>query len=656
MATYGNESIQALKGADRVRKRPAVIFGSDGVDGCAQSIFEIVSNSLDEARDGHGDKVIVSKQKDESYTVEDFGRGMPVDWNPKEKEYNWKLLFCEMYAGGKYGKNGANYSFSLGLNGLGLCATQYASEWMKADIYRDKTHFHLEFKKGSNIGGLQSEPYSGKRTGSIVTWKPDNEVFTDIHVSSEFFKDTLKRQAVVNPGVHIEFKDFSSGKEEQNEYFYENGVADYVKEIANEDEITNVCTFTGTGVGKDREDQKEYQVVMNVAFCFSNKAQMLEYYHNSSWLEHGGSPDTAVKNAFVYSVDSYIKQKSLYKGNESKISFQDIQDCLILVSSCFSENASYENQTKKAINNKGVAKAMTDFLRTKLETYFIENPTDAGKIAEQVLVNKRSREHAEKARATIKKAMSIQSDMANRVEKFVDCRCKDAAKRELFIVEGDSALGSVKLGRDAEYQAIMPIRGKILNCLKADYERVFKSQIITDLVRVIGCGVELGGKYKSKDISTFNMDNCKFNKIIFCTDADVDGLAIQCLLSVMFYRLMPSLIKEGKVYIVESPLYEITTKDDTYFAFNETERRDILKKIGKQKYNIQRSKGLGENEPEMMWKTTMNPETRRLRKLTFENAESIAETYDLFMGDDLDGRKSYIAAHGSEYMDDLDIQ
>jgi DNA gyrase subunit B len=298
---------------------------------------------------------------------------------------------------------------------------------------------------------------------------------------------------------------------------------------------------------------------------------------------------------------------------------------------------------------------MTDFLRAQLETYFIEKPAEAGKIADQVLINKRSREHAEKTRATIKKALSIQSDMANRVEKFVDCRSKDPEKRELFIVEGDSALGSVKLGRDADFQAIMPVRGKILNCLKADYERIFKSQIITDLVRVLGCGVELGGKYKSKDISTFNIDNCRFKKIIFCTDADVDGLAIQCLLSVMFYRLMPSLIREGYVYIVESPLYEITTKDNTYFAFDEVERREILKKIGRQKYTIQRSKGLGENEPEMMWKTTMNPETRRLRCLTFENAQQVAETYDLFMGDDLEGRKNYIAEHGSEYMDDLDI-
>lgn len=660
MKTYNNESIKALKGADRVRLRPQVIFGSDGLEGCAHAVFEIVSNAIDEARAGYGRVINVTKYEDGSVKVEDFGRGMPVDWNTNENRYNWELLFCELYAGGKYEKNEENYEYALGLNGLGLCATQYSSEWMHADIYRDGYHYHLDFEKGENIGGMQKLPYGGKRTGSVIHWKPDSEVFTDINIPSDYYRDTLKRQAVINKGIVINFIDETeivpdTGRIRKDSWVYNEGLIGYINELSNEDSITPVREFASEAVTKDREDQTPYKVKMNCAFCFSNTVQQLEYYHNSSWLEYGGSPDQAVKTAFVSAIDSYIKTKGLYKSGETKINFSDIQDCLLYVSSSFSSVTSYENQTKKAINNKGITKVMTDFLKRNLETYFIEHPDEAGKIADQVLVNKRSREHAVKARDTVKKALSIQNTMATRVEKFVDCRCKDPKKRELYIVEGDSALGSVKLGRDAEYQAIMPIRGKILNCLKADYERVFKSQIITDLVRVIGCGVELGGKYKSKDLATFNLDNLKFDKVIFCTDADVDGLAIQCLLSVMFYRLLPTLIEEGKVYIVESPLYEINTKDETYFAFNEKERREILKKIGNKKHTIQRSKGLGENEPEMMWKTTMNPETRRLRQLTFEGAERIAETYDLFMGDDIVGRKAYIANHGHEYMDDLDI-
>lgn len=465
MSKYDNESIRALKGADRVRKRPQVIFGSDGLEGCTHAVFEIVSNAIDEARAGYGRVINITKYKDGSVKVEDFGRGMPVDYNTVEERYNWELLFCELYAGGKYNKGEENYEYALGLNGLGLCATQYSSEWMHADIYRDGYHYHLDFEKGENIGGMVKTPFGGRRTGSVIHWKPDPEVFTDTNVPSDYYRDTLKRQAVVNKGIVINFTDETelvpeTGKIRKDTWVYNEGLTGYIKELTNEENITAVREFTSEAMAKDKDDQEPYRVKMNCAFTFSNNIQTLEYYHNSSWLEYGGSPDQAVKTAFVSAVDAYLKNKGLYKSGEAKINFSDIQDCLVFVSSCFSSVASYENQTKKAINNKGITKVMTDFLKRNLETYFIEHPEEAGKIADQVLVNKRSREHAVKARDTVKKALSIQNTMATRVEKFVDCRCKDPKKRELYIVEGDSALGSVKLGRDAEYQAIMPIRGK----------------------------------------------------------------------------------------------------------------------------------------------------------------------------------------------------
>ena len=656
---YGNESITSLKGADRVRKRPAVIFGSDGVEGCAHSIFEIVSNSIDEARDGHGDTINVTRCKDGSVIVEDFGRGMPVDWNNGEGRYNWELLFCEMYAGGKYGEGEDNYEFSLGLNGLGLCATQYASAWMTADIYRDGCHYHLDFKKGENVGGLQKEPYKGRRTGSIIHWKPDDEVFTDIDVPGSYYKDVLRRQAVVNAGLTLNFtdekeKDPATGKPWKESWCYQNGIADYVQEVAGEDTLTPVFSCESEASGRDREDQPDYKVRMSAAFCFSNKVQLLEYYHNSSWLEHGGSPEHAVRTAFVYQINKYLKDKNLYKKGESAISFQDVQDCLVYVSSSFSTRTSYENQTKKAITNKFVSQAMTDFLKHYLEVYFLEKPEEAQKICQQVLVNKQSREHAEKTRQSIKKTLSTQIDLANRVQKFVDCRTKDASRRELYIVEGDSAMGAVKQSRDSEYQAIMPIRGKILNCLKADYARIFKSDVIVDLVKVMGCGVELGGKH-NKELATFNIDNLRYNKIVICTDADVDGYQIRTLVLTMLYRLTPTLINEGYVYIAESPLYEITTKDHTYFAYTEPEKAAFLKEIGDKKYTIQRSKGLGENDPEMMWLTTMNPESRRLIKVLPTDVEETARVFDLLLGDNLAGRKEHIAQHGAEYLDDLDV-
>ncbi len=651
---YDNESITSLKGADRVRKRPAVIFGSDGMEGCAHSIFEILSNSIDEAREGYGDKIIVTRFKDGSVQVEDFGRGMPVDYNQGEERYNWELLFCEMYAGGKYTAGDDNYEFALGLNGLGLCATQYASAWMTADIYRDGQHYHLDFKKGENVGGLHKEPYKGRRTGSIIRWKPDDEVFTDINVPAEYFRDVMKRQAVVNAGITLILRDETGAEPTEETFYYENGIQDYVQEIAGLDGLTPVVFCESSAVGRDRADQPDYKVKMSAAFCFSNKVQLLEYYHNSSWLEHGGSPDKAVRSAFVSQINAYLKAKNLYKKGESQITFADVQDCLIFVSSSFSTRTSYENQTKKAINNKFVAQAMTDFLKHQLEVYFLEKPEEAQKLCQQVLINKQSREHAEKTRQSIKKTMSSQLDIANRVAKFVDCRSRDASVRELYIVEGDSAMGAVKTSRDSEFQAIMPVRGKILNCLKADYDRIFKSEIITDLIRVMGCGVELGGKSK-KDLATFDLASLRFNKVVICTDADVDGYQIRTLILTMLYRLVPTLIEKGYVYIAESPLYEINTKSKTYFAYTEQEKAGILARIEGEKYTIQRSKGLGENDPEMMWLTTMNPASRRLIQVLPADAEETSRVFDLLLGDNLAGRKEHIALHGAEYLDDLDV-
>ncbi len=653
---YDNESIQSLKGADRVRLRPAVIFGSDGIDGCQHSVFEILSNSIDEAREGRGSEISVTRFLDHSVQVEDHGSGIPVEYNAREERYNWELVFCEMYAGGKYNNSsGANYEYSLGLNGLGLCATQYAAEYMDVDIRRDGFRYTLRFEQGENVGGLQKEPYKKKDTGTLIKWRPDIQVFTDIDISAEYYMDVLKRQAVVNAGVTFHFfNETAPGVFEQTDFYYENGILDHARELAGEDSLTTVQLWQSEKRVKDRADMPEYNTKINVAAAFSNRVHVTEYYHNSSWLEHGGAPDKAVRSAFVSQIDSYLKQNGKYNKSESKITFQDVEDCLIIVISSFSTQTSYENETKKAITNKGIQEAMTEMLRHSLEVYFIENPMDADKIAGQVLVNKRSREDAEKTRLNIKTKLTGKMDMANRVQKFVDCRSKDVNERELFIVEGDSALGSVKQARDSNFQAVMPIRGKILNCLKADYDRIFKSDIITDLIRVLGCGVQVKTK-ANKNLGVFDINNLRWSKIIFCTDADVDGFHIRTQLLTMVYRLTPALLEAGKVYIAESPLYEITAKDETYFAYDEGEKAEFLKKLEGQKYTIQRSKGLGENEAEMMSLTTMNPKTRRLIKVNPGDVEDAARMFDVLLGDDLASRKDYIAEHGAEYTEDLDL-
>ncbi|MBP3886508.1 MAG: DNA topoisomerase [Cellulosilyticum sp.] len=649
---YDNQSISSLKGADRVRLRPGVIFGSDGIEGCQHSVFEILANSIDEFKEGYGNVIRVTLHEDHSITVEDYGRGIPVDYNPSEERYNWELVFCELYAGGKYNNNeGDNYEFSLGLNGLGSCATQYSSEFMNVEVKRDGYIYSLHFEKGENIGGLQKVEANYKHTGSKIHWLPDKDVFTDVNISSEYFHDVLKRQAVVNKNLQFVFED--QIRDEKHVYLYEEGILGYAKEVAGEKNFTNVVFTENETKGRDREDRPEYKLKFEIAFGFCNENNLLEYYHNSSYLEYGGSPDKAVKNAFVYAIDQYLKNEGLYNKDEKKITFVDIQDSLILISNSFSTITSYENQTKKAITNKFIQEAMQDYLKEYLFIYFTENKDEAVKIAKQVLVNKRSREKAERTRINVRKQLSGSIDIGNRIKKFVDCRTKDVTKRELYIVEGDSALGSCKLGRNAEFQGIMPVRGKILNCLKADYDKVFKSDIIVDLLKVLGCGVEISSKH-NKDLNTFDLNNLRWNKIIICTDADVDGYQIRTLILTMLYRLAPTLIKEGRVFIAETPLYEINTKNKTYFAFSDAEKAEILKQI-KTKYTIQRSKGLGENNPDMMWETTMNPETRRLIQVVPENIEEAEEMFDRLLGDNLPARKDFIATEGYRYLELADM-
>lgn len=653
-----NIDLKSLKGPDQVRLRPAVIFGSDSVEGCRHSVFEIISNSIDEAREGFGKRIIITLWADKSITVEDFGRGIPIDFNKSEDKYNWELAFCTLYAGGKYDNNsGENYSFALGLNGLGLCATQFASEYMDVESCNGTWMYSLRFEKGFNVTGDERGFVKSKtdKTGTKIHWKPDLEVFTDIGVGAEYLDDMLRRQAVVNGGVEfLRRVQNELGEFDEKTFLYEDGIFDYLKEVVGDKSLTVPQYWQASRQGKDREDKEEYKLKMNVAFTFSKELHFVEHYHNSSWLEHGGSPDDAMKRAFLSQIDGYLKTNNKYNKGEKSVKWDDIADCLVFISSNFSTQASYANQTKKAVTNVFIKDAMTDWLKHQLEVYFLENPDEAVKIAERVLVNKRSRENAEKVRSTSIANLSAKIDLTNRVDKFVDCRSRDVSRREVYIVEGDSALGSVKLARDAEFQAVIPVRGKILNCLKASYDKIFKSEIITNLIKVLGCGVEVKSK-ANKNLNSFNIDNLRWNKVVICTDADVDGFQIRTLILTMIQELCPTLIERGYVYIAESPLYEINSGQNTYFAYTEAEKTKILGKIGDKKYTIQRSKGLGENDPDMMSLTTMNPDTRRLIKVTPTNAEQTKKMFDVLLGNDLDGRKEFIRENGSRYLEAADI-
>ena len=658
-AAYDDQSIKSLKGAERVRKRPAVIFGSDDLTGCQHSFIEILANSVDEAREGYGDKIIVKKFLDNSIEVEDFGRGVPLGYNEKEKRWNWELVFCELYAGGKYDNNDGNsaYEFSLGLNGLGATATQYSSEYMNVKSYNGKTLSEMNFKSGNPKGTLSVtdiEPKPGaKKKGTIIRWRPDLKVFKEINIPADFFCNTMRRQAFINSGIRFVFEnELTPGKFQKEEFYYENGIADYIAEVSEGQTITSPVLWKIETKGRDREDLPDYKFKAEVTFCFV-KSGRSEYYHNSSFLEYGGAPDKAVRMAFTYAIDKHIKAQNKYGKNDSKISFDDIRDNLAIIINSASTQTSYENQTKKAITNAFIAKSLTEFIKEKLDIYLTENHSSANAIITQVLVNKKAREHAEITSRDIKKKLSGTMDVTNRVEKFVPCQSKDPSVREIYIVEGDSAMSSCKVARSAVFQAIIPVRGKTLNCMKSSYDKIFASDIIVDLLKVIGCGVEV--KAKKGDIATFNYDNLKWSKIIICTDADEDGFQIRTLLLTMFYRLLPTLIEKGKIFIAESPLFEITSGGETYFAYNEQEKNEIIAKIGNKKYTLQRSKGLGENEPDMMWRTTMCPQTRRLIAVTPADAEATAKMFDVLLGDALADRKKFITDHGHRFIKDADI-
>ena len=657
---YGDQSIKSLKGAERVRKRPAVIFGSDGIEGCQHSFIEILANAVDEAREGYGNKIIVKKFRDLSLEVEDFGRGVPLGYNEKEKRWNWELVYCELYAGGKYDNNEGNaaYQFSLGLNGLGAAATQYASAWMNVRSYNGATLSEMRFQRGEPKGKLSVRDLNDKDTkkrGTVIRWLPDLDVFTENDSPVTFLAATLRRQALVNAGLRFILEvEGENGKTERTEFYYENGISDYLSEVTEGIAMTAPVLWKLETKGKDRDDLPEYKLKAEIAFCFA-KSGTVEYYHNSSFLEYGGAPDKAVRTAFVAAIDQHIKKVGKYGKNDGKISFQDIADNLSVIVNSASTQTSYENQTKKAITNKFIGKALTDFLKTNLEIYLTENQTSADVIVNQVLLNKKARESAEHTKLDIKKKLAGSSmDVANRVEKFVPCHSKDPELREVYIVEGDSAMSSCKTGRNAEFQAIIPVRGKTLNCMKSSEEKIFQSDVIVDLLRVIGCGVELRSK-RQGDLPTFDYNALKWSKIIICTDADEDGFQIRTLLLTMFYRLLPTLIERGKIFIAESPLFEITSGGETYFAYNEPEKAEILKQLGSKKYTIQRSKGLGENEPEMMWRTTMCPQTRRLIAVSPADKEETLKMFEVLLGDAIAERKRFITEYGPLYVKDADI-
>lgn len=635
---YNNESIRKLTDLEAVRTRVSVYAGSADREGAFTTVEEIISNSVDEFKEGYGDTIYVTYHEDGRITVKDNGRGLPMDWNEGEQEHNYKLLLFTLNAGGKY--DSTHYGYSIGLNGIGASLATMSSEVAKVTSVRDGYVYEIEAAKGEPTGALsRTKNADNIPTGTTITWRPDLDVFDEVDFSDKWFTSYIKRQAIVNKGLQIVY---TNQQGEVSEYHYEKGIVDYIEEVTGDTAFTSSSYLeTDDMYGRDRKDRDDYKAKFEVAYTFSNDTPLMESYHNSSYLSEGGSPHNAIKSAFVHVIDRYIKENDGYKKKEKKISFEDIEDSLVIVANTYSTETQYKNQTKKAISNKFIQSKLNEILRENLHVFMIEHPLDAEKIAQQVLINKRSKEKAEKTRIDVRKKLNKKpNNITSKVEGYYPPKSKDKDKRILAICEGQSALSSMLDGRDVETYGIYPIRGKTLNTYKASDGQIANNELITDLYSILGCGMELNGKPGSKS-NNFNIDDLQFDKIAIFSDADEDGYgSILPLLLVMFERLSPELLKAGKIYYGQTPKYEVKTLDEEYYAFNDKEYEEVKRKIGDKKYETNYVKGLGELNADGIARC-MRPEGENLLQITIEEDESV-DILKMFMGKDVKQRREII--------------
>lgn len=644
--TYNDDSIKSLKGADRVRLRPGVMFGSDNIKGAFHTFKEILGNSLDEARGGYGKEIEVVYYKDGAISVRDYGRGVPMGWNKAEKRYNWDLVFNELYAGGKY-EDDEVYKFSVGLNGLGAAAVQYVSEYFLVESYHGNTVQKKEFAKGNPIGkDLIEETLEEEKYGTFIKWKIDNEVFRNTNFKFKDFLEYCEGQAHINE-VNFTLTDEKTGEVVRYEG---KGIEHYLREQVG-DNVIEVLQKKEKTEGFEERNQR-YTAVCELCLAITEETESKQlFFHNTATMTTGYHIQ-AVQDA----ISGFFK--ALGKKNGVTIMPYDYNDYLSVLVSSYSNITSFANQTKDGVDNKFIYDLVKKTVSDLLEESVAKGLNSMNVLMENVVNAAIARKKAKELESQERLIRKTTGGKKVKAEKYVDCRSNDPKEKELFILEGDSALGSCKNARDSKFQALLPVRGKTLNCLKAPIEQVLENKVIKDLITTLGCGVDIGG---SEDL--FDINKLQFDKVILTTDGDVDGFQIRVLLYTVFYRLMPELLRKGKVYVAETPLFEIVLggKDGSVFAYSVEEKNKILadlEKKGKKFKKIHRSKGLGENTKEMLWMTTMNPETRRLVPLTMDIVEeNVVKMSNMLFGNDLDNeRKDYIFEMLSEGLVDLEVE
>ncbi|MBI1809629.1 MAG: DNA topoisomerase (ATP-hydrolyzing) subunit B [Gemmatimonadetes bacterium] len=639
-SSYGASDIQVLKGLEAVRKRPGMYIGSTSSRGLHHLVYEVVDNSIDEALAGYCDSVAVTIHADDSITVTDNGRGIPVDIHPVEKIQGVELAMTVLHAGGKFDKH--SYKVSGGLHGVGVSVVNALSETLKVWIKRDGKEHYMDFTRGDTTTKLkQLGTVKGKESGTKIWFKPDAQIFTELVYDFSILASRLRELSFLNKGVMISLKDERAGQEREETYHAKGGLKEFVAYLnANKKVLHNEIVYL---------DAEKDDIGIELALQYNDgyNENVFSFVNNINTHE-GGTHLTGFKSALTSVINKHLDKSSFAKKDkEAKLSGEDAREGLTAVLSVKVREPQFEGQTKTKLGNSEVESAVKTTVNEWLATYLEEHPRVANIVLEKALAAARAREAARKARDLTRKKSAL--DVGNLPGKLADCSLSDPAMCELYLVEGDSAGGSAKQGRDRMFQAILPLRGKILNVEKARIDKILSNEEIRTIITAIGTGIK----------EEFALDGARYHKIIIMTDADVDGAHIRTLLLTFFYRQMPELIESGMVYIAQPPLFRVAKGKEEYYAYDAAERDEIAKRLGggadgKANINVQRYKGLGEMNPEQLWKTTMDPETRTILKVNVEDAVMADSIFQMLMGDEVEPRRIFIEQN-AKFVSNLDI-
>ncbi len=630
---YGADKIQVLKGIEAVRRRPGMYIGSTGQRGLHHLIYEVVDNSVDEAMAGFCKKITLTIRKDNSISVEDDGRGMPVDMHPTEKKPAVEVLMTTLHSGGKF--DHTSYKVSGGLHGVGVSVVNALAEWLEVKVTRDGEVYHQRFERGKKKSKLKVIGRK-KTTGTLVTFMPDSEIFTDIEYKFEMVKSRMKELAFLNKGLIIVMIDERGREKITEKLHYSGGLKQFVKYLNEGKKPLHAAPLYFEGTKED--------VIMELALQYNDSyIENIFSFVNNINTHEGGTHLIGFKSALTRTINEYAKRNNLFKKGDSQLMGDDVREGLTAVVSVKMYEPQFEGQTKTKLGNSEVKGIIESWFGEKLSSFLEENPPIGRKIIDKAVQSSRAREAARKAKELTRRKSAI--DNMHLPGKLADCSSQEPSRSEIYLVEGDSAGGSAKQGRDRRFQAILPLRGKILNVEKSRLNKILSNEEIKTMISAIGAGIG------SEDL---HLDNARYHKIIIMTDADVDGAHIRTLLLTFFYRYMRELVEKGMVYIAQPPLYRVTNAKKEYYAYSEEEKDRITKQIGEGKVTVQRYKGLGEMNPEQLWKTTMDPERRTILQITLEDAVEADRIFSTLMGDQVEPRRAFIEKN-AKFVRNLDV-